>query len=215
MALTLDGTLGISTTGNITGNNIVGNLTSTNINTPGNVSAGGNIVATGFISVQGNVTGNYIIGNGSQLTGLPAGYANSNVVAYANSGWAGNIIPSTANTYTLGNATNTWQEVYVGPTSLYIGGNALSAVNGVLAFNGANIVTTTASTGNISVTGNVTAGNVLIAGLISAGGNIYGTNISVTGNVVLQNRLNWGQNGNSVVYQIYNAGTGSLDTIFG
>jgi hypothetical protein len=34
------------------------------------------------IAITGNVSATYIIGNGSQLTGLPAGYANTNVAAY-------------------------------------------------------------------------------------------------------------------------------------
>jgi len=37
----------------------------------------------------------------------------------------------------------------------------------------------------------------------------------VSGNVTLGNRLDWTSNGNSAVYQVYNASTGSLDTIFG
>lgn len=34
------------------------------------------------LTLTGNVSATYIIGNGSQLTGLPAGYANANVAAY-------------------------------------------------------------------------------------------------------------------------------------
>jgi len=34
------------------------------------------------ISTSGNITAGYLIGNGSQLTGLPASYANTNVAAY-------------------------------------------------------------------------------------------------------------------------------------
>jgi len=34
------------------------------------------------LTVSGNISGTYIIGNGSQLTGLPAGYANSDVATY-------------------------------------------------------------------------------------------------------------------------------------
>jgi len=134
------------------------------------------LLGVSALTATGNISGNYIIGNGSQLTGLPAGYANSNVVSYAQSGWAGNIIPSSANTYTLGNATNYWQEVFVGPSSLYIGGNALSAVNGVLAFNGSNVVLTT-TPGVISTTGNIIGGNLITAGYVSATGNITGNYI--------------------------------------
>ena len=72
MALTLDGTTGISATGNIYGNNIIGTLIQTNVVTAGNVSAGGNVIAVG------NVTGNYILGNGALLTGVITSVANIN-----------------------------------------------------------------------------------------------------------------------------------------
>jgi hypothetical protein len=49
------------------------------------------------ISANGNVTGNYIIGNGSQLTGLPASYSNSNVATYLASGNNTSNIVTTAN----------------------------------------------------------------------------------------------------------------------
>jgi len=44
---------------------------------------------------------------------------------------------------------------------------------------------------------------------------VLATNVSVTGNVLLGDRLNWTPNGVSAVYQVYNASTNSLDTIFG
>jgi len=165
------------------------------------------ILGASAVSATGNITGNYILGNGALLTGVSTSSSNinngtsnvtiasananitvsvggtSNVTVFATSGQyvTGNIIPTASNTYTLGNATNTWQEVYVGPTSLYIGGNALSAVNGVLAFGGANVVTSTAPSGNISITGNVTGGNVTTTGTVSATGNITGGNILTAG----------------------------------
>jgi hypothetical protein len=49
-------------------------LLNSNVSVTGNITAG-----TGG---TGNVTATYYIGNGSQLTGLPATYANSNVAAY-------------------------------------------------------------------------------------------------------------------------------------
>ena len=51
----------------------------------------------GDIVSNGNVTGDYIIGNGSQLTGLPAGYSNTNVAAYLASGNNTSNIVTTAN----------------------------------------------------------------------------------------------------------------------
>jgi hypothetical protein len=66
----------------------------------GNVSAGN-------LSATGNITGNYIIGNGSQLTGLPASYANSNVATFLAS-YGSNTITTTGNVsanYFLGNGS--------------------------------------------------------------------------------------------------------------
>jgi hypothetical protein len=88
----------VSATGNITGSYILGNgallsgLTSGYSNVDcaaflptytGNIVAlTGNVNTTAGISATGNIRGSYILGNGSQLTGLPAGYANANVAAY-------------------------------------------------------------------------------------------------------------------------------------
>ena len=54
--------------------------------------------------------------------------------------------------------------------------------------------------------------NVLV--VTNTGANITG-NLGVTGNVFLGNSLNWVANSTTVVYQVYNSGTNSLDTIFG
>jgi hypothetical protein len=84
-----------STTGNITGGNILtggvvsaaGNVRGSNLNTTGLVTAtgnvtGGNILTDGYVSATGNITGSYFFGNGSQLTGLPATYGNANVADF-------------------------------------------------------------------------------------------------------------------------------------
>jgi hypothetical protein len=95
----------VTTTGNLTGSNVVtsglltatGNITGGNLRTAGSITAAGNITggnlatgniisasinSSGLISAVGNITGAYIFGNGSQLTGLPATYSNANVAAY-------------------------------------------------------------------------------------------------------------------------------------
>ena len=80
-----------------------------------------NITSVGTLtslSVSGNVTAAYLIGNGSQLTGLPASYANSNVEAY---------LPTYTGTLQPGNLT-------IGVGNVHITGG----INGrVLATNGA------------------------------------------------------------------------------
>lgn len=108
------------------------------------------------IGATGNITGAYFIGNGSQLTGITS-YANANVVAYANAGWAGNIIPATSNTYSLGNATNQWNDLYVSNATIYMNNVPISLTAGnVLTVNGTDVVTTSNGVSNI--------GNLLIQG---------------------------------------------------
>jgi hypothetical protein len=111
----------VTTTGNITGNYILGNgsqltglpATYGNANVAaylptytGNL-AGGNLAITAAItaatvSASGNVTGSYILGNGSQLTGLPAAYGNSNVAAYLPT-YTGAMTAMTGNVTTTAN----------------------------------------------------------------------------------------------------------------
>ena len=49
---------------------------------------------------------------------------------------SGNLIPALDNTYSLGNATNRWQDIYVAGNSIYVGNLVLSDTNGQLAVNG-------------------------------------------------------------------------------
>jgi hypothetical protein len=170
-----------------------------------------------FLSVNGN-----IYANSNIVTGGPSGNIfGANVISavtfsasgniYAkNINLNGNLIPVANSVYTLGDATHWWKSAYFGANTLYIGGNALGAApDGTLQWSNANVVVSNTPAGEISQTGNITGGNLISTGQIS------GNNISVVGNVTLGNRLDWVSNGNSVVYQVYNAGTGSLDTIFG
>jgi hypothetical protein len=138
MALTLDGTTGISATGNIVGNNIIvtnsltaGTFSPTNLSATGNVT-GGNILTGGIVSATGNITGSYILGNGSQLTGVDATQ----------------IINGTSNARVVSSGGN----IAVG-----IGGTANVAV---FATTGAFI------TGLVSATGNVSGGNLNVTGNI-------------------------------------------------
>jgi hypothetical protein len=92
----------------------------------------------------------------------------ANLATYINTN-AGNIIPALDNTYFLGNSTNRWANIYLGPGTLYItdsniASNAtaeLTVLNGVLQINGVNQIEAKGITnGNaniaISNTGNVT-----------------------------------------------------------
>ena len=91
----------------------------------------------GAVSATGNVTGSFILGNGSQLTGLPATYANSNVAAY--------LLTNTAN-IAAGN---------ISATGNVTGGNIVTG--GIISTSG-NI----ASQGIISATGNIVTTGVFV-----------------------------------------------------
>jgi hypothetical protein len=142
------------------------------------------MVVGGIISAVGNITGNYILGNGSQLTGIVTDFTSL----------TSNIIPASNVTYSLGNATNQWANIYVGGNTIFLGGLQLkddgSNTLGVYASDGttpAELVATSelaqyvtqpnqaniTSVGNLialSVTGNITGGNLNISGTIADSG---------------------------------------------
>jgi hypothetical protein len=174
MALSLDGTTGISATGNIissggiisaTGNiyggNIIGTLAPSAITVSGNATVGnlltggvvsatgniqgGNLRTAGIVSATGNITGSYILGNGSQLTGVDATQ----------------IVNGTSNAKVVSSGGN----IAVG-----IGGTSNVAV---FATTGAYV------TGLISATGNITGANLIINGSAAAGSGV----LIVSGNI--------------------------------
>jgi len=92
-------------TSNVKIADVNGNVTTSVGGTPNVVivSAGEGQRVTGNISATGNIRGSYLLGNGSQLTGLPQSYSNSNVVSLL-SAFGSNTI-STTGTVTAGNVT--------------------------------------------------------------------------------------------------------------
>jgi len=118
--------------------------------------------------------------------------------------------------------------ITIGTTSLVFTQNYYANVlhagtSNVTVYSNANVTITAAGIANVAtvatdgvyVIGNVSASGNVIGGNVIAVSGFLGNNISVSGNVTLGNRLDWTSNGNSAVYQVYNASTGSLDTIFG
>ena len=145
MALSLDGTTGISASGNITG---------------GNVIASGALIVSSFqptsVSATGNITGAYILGNGSQLTGVDAtqivnGTSNAKVVSSGGNiavgiGGTSNVaVFATTGAYVTGLISATGN---ITGANLIINGSA-AAGSGVLIVSG-NIQTSTSNaTSNI------------------------------------------------------------------
>jgi hypothetical protein len=166
-----------------------GNLTGTGAVYAGAVNATGNITANVDISAMGNVTGTYILGNGSQLTGLPSSYSNANVANYLN-GEVGNIIPVANVSYSLGNATNQWQELWVGANTIYINSVPITVDGNTLQVANANVAIYNAD-------GNITANSISPTGDITmTGGSLSGVgNIDLSGNINSTPEffsINWG-----------------------
>ena len=186
--ITSVGTLTSLTSGLITATS--GGIKVGNIQDPSGTNtitlASGTVTMIGNLQVgtggTGNVTATYFIGNGSQLTGLPATYANSNVAAYLPT-YIGNI---TGNIVTLtGNVTAINASLGNLVTANYFSGagNLLSNIQG------ANVTgtvgsATTAGTVTVNAQPNITSVGTLTSLLVT--GNVTATNASL-GNLVTAN----------------------------
>ena len=205
MALTLDGTTGISATGNIYGNNIIvsntltiGSFSPAVISTVGNVT-GGNILTGGLISATStiisaaNITGSNILTGGT--ISATANVTGGNILT-------GGIVSATGNitgSYIVGNGS---QLTGIDATSIQNGTSNAKVVssggNVSVSVGGTSNVAVFATTGEyitgvVSASGNVTGGNLLgtnITGTLTtaAQGNITSvgtlTSLAVTGNIV-------------------------------
>jgi hypothetical protein len=102
------------------------------LNIPEDVTAndGSNVVFIGLTPTLNDVievvglTPNVAIANAIPITG---GSVSGGLTL------AGNVLPSSTNTYYLGSATNRWHSIFVGPGSVDIGGLKLSNVAGTLS----------------------------------------------------------------------------------
>ena len=158
----------------------------------------------GAVSATGNVTGSFILGNGSQLTGLPATYANSNVAAYLLTNTAniaagnisatgnvtggnivtGGIISTASNVAAAGTISATGNIV---TTGLFVG-NFQGNVTGNFVIPGANTQVVFNTNGNADAVAGMTFDTngpnlFTVLGTISSQGNVVAGNIT-TGNVV-------------------------------
>ena len=145
-------------------------------------------VNTGYIQIGGidrlvaqdlsgnGYTGQFVVVDGESFNYANA-YANANVVAYAELGWAGNIIPNANAVYSLGNATNQWGNLWVANNTIYLGNVPLAITAGnVLTVNGNPVLSNSSST-TVTTTGNITAGNLITTGRLLSTGNVSGNYI--------------------------------------
>ena len=185
MAIQLDGTTGISTSGNIIAAGTLtvgifapsvlsasGNVTGGNLNTAGALSVGGNSVITGDLTVVGNasLSGNIIgdkITNGTTSVEIPV--ANGNV------------------NFTIGGSTNV---VVVTATGGFVTG-VVSATGNITGSNlnaaglslSSNVISALNSTSAITTSANVSANNFIATNFINSSGNISGANLTASGSM--------------------------------
>jgi len=131
----------------------VGNLTS--LSASGNITTTGSVIAASFI------------GDGSNLTNVPAGALAGTASSINVSGTAtvgnllvtnkvnGDLIPSANITYTLGDRTHQWKDLFVGPGSIYVNGQkVLEQASDTIVFSAdpnQNIAIRTLGTGDIQI----------------------------------------------------------------
>lgn len=201
-----------SATGNVSA---VGNVEGGNLLTSGIVSASSYIGSV--VSVTGNITGSYIIGNGSQLTGLPAGYTNSNVSTFL-AAFGSNTISTTGNV-TAGNVIQAGNRVALWTTSNTTPTNSVqgdqwyvpSSDKLYLYVNDGTSNTwvdqsQTTSFSTLAVTGNTTIGaNLGVTGNITTGNLTVGT-----GAITFGTATNAGANGTGNI----GSSTGYFNTVF-
>jgi hypothetical protein len=186
----------LTVSGNITqGNIVIGVDGSDTIQGVENLFA--NIVIANIIGDASSV----LFGDGANITGLPAGYANSDVANLLASGTlTSNII--TSGDANIGNIVSTGSIIVFGPGNIF-GGNlttsgqvvATGNVSGLDIISSGNVsaILGTISgfdinaTRNISATANITGGNLITTGNVS-GGNLVATG-TVEGTTVLASTI--------------------------
>jgi hypothetical protein len=164
--------LNVTATGDVSANAII-------VTNSGNIT-GANVVSANI--VLANVIGNassVLFGDGANITGLPAGYANSDVANLLASGTLTTDI-ITSGTANVGNLVSTGSISTFGPGN--ISGGNLNVTGQVVATGNVSGDNITAG-GNVSALGNVSGFDLTASRNVSATGNVSGGNITTTGNV--------------------------------
>jgi len=225
-------------TSNVKIDDINGNATTSiaNISNVIVVSTTGQYV-TGVVSATGNIRGSYILGNGSQLTGLPATYTNSNVTALL-SNFGSNSISSTGNVtsanvnggsiYSTGNVNASQQISATGnitTSGYFLGsfiGNMVATISNLPGPSGAVIYNN--GSGNAAGTAGLVFDNsgpnvLTVLGSYSATSNVVAGNvltsglISATGNITGDNVIGGNLYTAGVVSATGNVRGGNLNTV--
>lgn len=185
----------------------------------------------GVVSAIGNITGSYILGNGSQLTGLPATYTNSNVTTLL-SNFGSNTISSTGNItaaningsaiYSSGNIAVQNQISATGnitTAGYFVGnftGNIVANITNIPGPGGAVVFNNGA--GNAAATSGLVFDNsgpnvLTVQGSYSATANVIGVNVFANGVVSATGNVRGGNvNTDGVVTAVGNIRGGNVNT---
>ena len=182
------GTNPVSTTGNITGGNV---LTGGLISATGNIT-GGNVLTGGLISATGNITGGNVLG-GANVNATTHTGTTVSVSANVTGGnlLTGGLISATSTITSAANITggNLLTIGLISATGNITGnvfiGNGSQLTGIATSYGNSNVVANVAALGSnpVSTTGNITSGNLLTGGLVSVTGNITGGNVLGGANV--------------------------------
>ena len=187
---------------NVSDYNVVGNLTTGNYfpalvstsatgNKALNVSGSYVFDTANAKFVTGNVQASYDV-QGSTLTGSLTTAAQPNITSVGTLtglSIAGDIIPDANVTYDLGNNTNSFNDLYLSGTTIYLGAQQITSNLTTTTFSGnvsANVIsgniqsTGAATMSAVTVTGNLAAGNISTGGVLSVTGNANVGNIGAT-----------------------------------
>jgi hypothetical protein len=174
----------VNTTGNVAGNNFVGNVYFSTgvISGTGNVRSGnlflaGDGLIVGNLVVQGTTTS--LNSNTITTNDLTITVGNNQSTGVALNG--GGILVGSSNIakWQFNNLTTSWQSnIAITPSA-----NSTLSLGGTSNYWGSAYITDAYLAGNIVTMGSVTSGNFLTIGIVSAIGNVTGGNVRAAGNV--------------------------------
>jgi hypothetical protein len=154
-------------------------------------------------SISGG-TSNVVVLTNSAVTISSAGTANVLAIGSNTVTVTANLNPIANVTYSLGNTTNRWQDLWLSNSTIYLGNVTLGATAQGLTVDGNSVLTGGSGGNTLSVTGNITGGNILTDGAVSAIGNvtgnyILGNGVSLTGVITSVANINLGTSNVTVV----------------
>jgi hypothetical protein len=138
-------------------------------------------VITGTVNLPGNVSAGNVFSNGYFFAnGVPfSSFSNVDVGNYLRGNVVVDIIPAANVTYSLGNSTNQWLDLWISNSTIYMNSIPINLSGNNLQVNGANLMP---QNSNLVLT----SGGITTAGAISAN-TIAGNTLSITGNVAFAN----------------------------